>query len=151
MKQLLLNKIKSANKIVIIGFAESGKTTLSSTIENMFPGSINIIHTDEFIKMTNWKEAINYLLNRISITNSPMLVEGVQCYRLLRTGLREDIFIPDLIIDTSQGVIHQPERTAKQLSFQKTLTTIYNDWWSMAWKHPKMKNVEVITIDIFES
>lgn len=130
-----LEILPTDNKIVIIGLAASGKTTLSEEIANMCP-SHNLIHSDDYIHF-GFEASLYKMISDIKrLGEEPMIVEGVQGFRLLRKGLENRDFFPDLVINCICDPAERFKRYAARegnngkdpSSFDKTLYTIWQKY-----------------------
>ena len=77
-------------KIFILGYPKSGKTKYSNRFEN-------VIHLDDLIKDFNFKEQANEGLKIIKEQDN-YVVEGIQCFRILRKILKQELELPNKII-----------------------------------------------------
>lgn len=96
------------NKIVIVGLFATGKSTLVNEIVKMNTG-FKIYHTDDFIQYQQNLQ-MRFLLNKINIDKpAKFIVEGAKAYSLLRSGVRDNNFYPDLVINcvASEGTRQQ--------------------------------------------
>lgn len=93
--------------IVIIGSPATGKTTLARLIADnigMYE-QWKIIHTDDFMQPTrkdDYKLALYDMISELQTIHVPVIVEGVQGYRLLRKGVEGHDgwhFYPDVVIE----------------------------------------------------
>lgn len=117
----------SGKAIVIIGSPASGKTTLSKALAAKF--GQRVIHTDDYIEH-GYKEALYAMLPDILESEQPLIVEGMQAYRLLRKGVELETFYPDVVIElevTPQQVarVYMEERIwDKRKSLENTLKNV---------------------------
>lgn len=113
-----MNIKQGENKIVVVGLFATGKTTLVNEIINSNPG-FKIYHTDDFIQYEQNLQ-MRFLLNKVNIDRpQKFIIEGTKAYSLLRNGIKENTFFPDLVINciASEGTRQQrylkPERWYK--------------------------------------
>lgn len=118
--------IKNANSIIIIGHPKSGKTKISKMLKNKL--NIELIHTDDFMETVSWKEQATFFLNMLK-SKKRYILEGVQGYRVLRTGARNG-WGPDLAIN----ITSKYPAMLKHQSMVKTLDKIYRDYKSLKMK-----------------
>ena len=110
----ILNEMRGASKIVIFGRPTVGKSTLAkiwaSTLNRQL---INIqyplIHTDDFIQeYKNPKELLEAVFDVIMPLDQ-FIVEGTHGVRVLRTGLRDKGWEPDLAIHVERQIVLLPK------------------------------------------
>jgi hypothetical protein len=106
-----------ARVIAIGGTPESGKTTLAD--EFPFPPWMKV-HTDDHIERFPMEVRPRKLIEVVQAFQTPVIVEGCEVARMLRTGDREGIWAPDWII------WRQPETPLK--GYAKGLQTIFADY-----------------------
>jgi len=102
-----ISKSKFAGDVVIIGNAGSGKTKLSGELA-LTHATHKVFHADGY--MSNGYELGMYeLMTDIKNHDGPKIVEGVNCFRLLRKGLQTGEFNPDNVIH-----MHAPVNSVKR-------------------------------------
>ena len=106
------------NKIVIVGLFATGKTTLVNEIIKTRP-DFKVYHTDDFLQYEQNLQ-MRFLLNKINLDKPrKFIVEGAKAYSLLRSGAKDNSFLPDLVINcvasegTRQQRYLQPDRWNK--------------------------------------
>lgn len=115
------------NKIVIVGLPATGKSTLSEELATRLPEH-KLYHTDDYIA-SGFTQSLFDLMGDM-YGKEKIIVEGVQCYRLLKAGLIACTFHADLVIhcaaSTGDRVKRYKERN-KELShdFDNKL----RGWW----------------------
>lgn len=138
----LLTHNFTAQTVVIIGNPATGKTWLANELAKR-TGS-PLIHADDYMGH-GYKEALYVLLDDVVEVGSPLIVEGVQCYRLLRKGVQLNCFYPDVVIEltaTDEQIkrIYREERAGKDTKFlsgfNKMHQTILNDYRGLENPHP---------------
>ena len=72
---------------------------------------------------------------------SKYIIEGVQCYRILRTGIKENIYTPDLIIN----ILSKYSCLDKHKAMRKTLDKIYTEYKMMVKYSMNKPNIINIT------
>lgn len=112
---------KSYTKIVIIGSAASGKTSLALFLRQYLNEEFHILHTDDYLEHGPIK-GLYLLLAKASSATRPTIIEGILGYRLLRKGLQTGDYAPDLIIELSTNwerihSVYQTERDTKKLKY----------------------------------
>jgi len=120
-KEELMKIIGENKRIVIVGYPKCGKTEISGLITDR-----EVIHSDDFIKEVNWKDTPDFL---IKLLNSKEIyaIEGIQCFRLLRTGIRNSSYFPDIVIYVNPRYPAYPNHIATR----KMLDTIWNEYLAM--------------------
>lgn len=92
-----MEKIELPKKgnVVIIGYAATGKTTFSNTLQ--FDGSL--YHTDDYLKYGSVESLYVLMEDLKKDTNQLKVIEGIGGYRLLRKGVELNNLSADLIIN----------------------------------------------------
>lgn len=132
----LIGEVDFRDKVIcVLGKAASGKTYVGRTISTLYP--IPLLSTDDF-RTGNYEEDLYTILEHLQDKKGALVVEGVQCPRLLRKGLqpeynfRPDIVIECLISDAKQAEIYRRERDAKKLKYMRAfnagLQKIYTEY-----------------------
>lgn len=101
MKQLpqnLIEAIAKASTIVIIGKSATGKTTVTDQIREHFGDKFVYLHTDDYAE-NGYEQSLYDLIDALPSDPMPIVIEGVQGYRLLRKWAESGRY-PDLIIET---------------------------------------------------
>lgn len=119
--------------IVICGFTKTGKVLIAKKLAESLKR--RLILSDDY-GFENYTSFYNDVLN-LHNQRIPLIVEGVLCFRLLRKGLKEDIFHPDLILKTEcdeSTIRHfyqkdgEGDKIDRVLSFNKSLNTIWEEY-----------------------
>lgn len=120
--------------VVIIGLAASGKTTLTEMIAADLLPDHDVIHTDDYMKF-GFEQSLYKMIDDIKQKgDNPMIIEGVQGFRLLRKGLERGDFFPDVVINTTCPTATRDKRyefrggTGNLATFDKVLMKIWMDY-----------------------
>jgi hypothetical protein len=82
--------------VVVVGLPGSGKSTLANILHHKFP-QYHLIQCDEYI---DEGLSTHQMIYDINCNPAPMkIVEGVSCYRMLKEGLEERCFYPDVVVN----------------------------------------------------
>lgn len=128
--------------VVIIGNPATGKTTLATMLAAQ-TGS-RLFHADDYMSH-GYKQSLYALLDDVVEADKPLIVDGVQCYRLLRKGVQLGNFYPDIVIEltaTEEQVerVYRNERPGKDTKFlagfNKMHQTILNGYRELDNPHP---------------
>lgn len=143
-----LDLIKKAKIIVVLGPTRSGKVKIAKYIQEKT--GYKYVCTDDYVDYGR-DEKLEYIISdvlELVREGTPFILEGVQCYRILRRGAKYGYFIPELIIkticnDETIAYCYEKEgeghKAKKALAYSKSLETIWNDFIEIA-KHSKDYN-----------
>lgn len=107
-----MNIKRSEKVVVVVGLFATGKTTLVNRIIKMHP-DYKVYHTDDFIHYSHNLQT-RFLLNKIQLDKPERyIVEGAIAYRLLRSGVLNNEFYPDVVVNC---VASDGERQKRYLS-----------------------------------
>jgi hypothetical protein len=129
----LINYCIPMNTIVICGFTKTGKVLIAKKLAENLKRRLILSDDYGFENYTSFYDDVINLYNQ----KIPIIVEGVLCFRLLRKGLKEDTFHPDLILKTecSESTIRyfyqkdgEGDKIDRVLSFNKSLNTIWEEY-----------------------
>ena len=152
----LINFCRPMNTIAICGFTKTGKVTIAKKLAEELNRKLFI--SDDF-QYTKPEESLYELIRNISPYHQqrvPIIVEGILCFRLLRKGIQEGVFFPDLIIKTKcdektirhfynkDGEGHKIDRA---LSFNKGLDKIWNDYLNLLSQNSWVKVPQFIELN----
>jgi GTPase SAR1 family protein len=128
---------KKDNKIVVIGYSATGKTTLTNVISQIYT-EYKIFHTDDYQEYGFEGSLYTMMLDLEVCTSPKILVEGIQGARLLRKGVQQNSFFADLIIIVEASMATrarrykeqrlEPDKISNLVGFDKTLDKIFNDY-----------------------
>ena len=103
--------------VAICGLPESGKTTFSCAM-----GSDHVIHTDDYMDEWSFEELPVKLIEHLTETykdySGTVVVEGIQVARMLRTGFRESIWSPSVVIWLTGGSTTSRVSSVTEKAFQ---------------------------------
>lgn len=119
---MIVEDILKADKIVVVGFPWAGKTELVNRIGD----GREVIHTDAYIDRVPWKQQAEFFIELLK-DKKRYFLEGIQGFRVLRTGLRDGNYKPDLIVYVRSTYPAKP----KHLAVRKTLRCIWNEFLDM--------------------
>lgn len=139
--------------IVIIGSPATGKTTLARLIADKLGmyEQWKVIHTDDYMqphRKDDYKLALYDMIDQLQTIHVPVIVEGVQGYRLLRKGVEGHEgwhFYPDVVIELTAieeqiRRVYEKERIGKNVgslgAFNKMHQTILEKYRAMDNPHP---------------
>lgn len=149
----LLSKDFTGKNIVIIGNPATGKTTLARLIADRIGmyAAWKIVHTDDYIKegeKDGYKQALYDMIADLQKIHVPLIIEGVQGYRLIRKGVEGWEgwnFYPEIVIEltaTDEQIrrVYERERKGKDVGslagFNKMHSTILAKYREMENPHP---------------
>ena len=96
----LIEFCKPMKTIVVCGFTKTGKIAIAEKLSKELNRKLFISDDFQYVKP---EESLYEFIKNISPYHQqrvPIIVEGILCFRLLRKGIQEGIFFPDLIIKT---------------------------------------------------
>lgn len=129
----LVNHCKQFNTIVVCGFTKTGKGIIAKELANQL--NRQLLMSDDF-GFEGYDDFRNVVL---SVYNKriPIVIEGVLCFRLLRKGIQENNFHPDLLIRTNcnESTIRyfyehdgEASKINRVMSYNKGLNTIWDEY-----------------------
>lgn len=152
----LVNYCSSMTTIVVCGFTKTGKVTIAKKLAEKLNRPLFI--SDDYQNL-NPKNSLDIFIEDISkyhFNKIPIIVEGVLCFRLLRRGIKESCFFPDLILKTKcdeatirhfyykDGEGHKIERA---LAFNKGLNTIWTEYQNLLISNPWIKKPNYLELN----
>jgi 2-phosphoglycerate kinase len=144
----LINLCSRNNTIVICGFTKTGKITIAEKLAKELNRKLFISDNYQFVKPD---ESLYVFMDDIMKeykNGTPMIVEGILCFRLLRKGIQLNNFFPDLILKTkcSENTIRhfykkdgEESKINRALSFNKGLDKIWKDYLDLLYTNPQVK------------
>lgn len=141
LEQIKDYDIKGSN-VLILGMPASGKTHLCNQLDH---SNHVVIHTDDYMHLS-YDQAMYAALMACHELKKPFIVEGIQCYRLLRKSAELGYPTIDIVIEievsrTKREEIYRRERDPKKIaylnSFAKANTKILNDYFDMVPKEDR--------------
>lgn len=139
--------------IVVCGYTKTGKVTIARKIANTLKRRLFI--SDDY-QIYGPQEAMYVLLKDLLTENRPFIVEGVQCFRLLRKGIQLNNFFPDLIIKTkcNEETIryfykkdNESEKIENAIKYNKGLNKIWEDYLQLLSSNPNIKRPKYIELN----
>lgn len=133
----LLRLIPNHDRIIIVGYPKSGKSTLFHEIKENIKNDCDytFIQTDDYIEKYPYKEQLYKIIE--DLQSSPrqwFIVEGIQSYRLLRKIEEMELFDlkPDLVITCKTN---RP-MSEKHVNQSKGLDTVWNKYRKIIMDEP---------------
>jgi hypothetical protein len=143
--------------IVVCGYTKTGKVTIARKLSQ----SLNrpLLESDNYIDYHDRSNSLYLFMDAILPyvkTHTPVIVEGISCFRLLRKGLQLGNFHPDLIIKTKcneytiryfyekDGESHKIE---KAISFNNGLNKIWDEYRKMLLDNPHLKRPQYLELE----
>jgi hypothetical protein len=116
--EALDKQLADAKTILIIGCPASGKTHLSQILAASRPYH-KVIHTDDYQKH-GYGQALYEILSDIEkLDHHLLIIEGVQGYRMLRKGVQQNNFFPDVVIELEVTEHRMLQTYRKERAVQK--------------------------------
>lgn len=121
---------------VIFGLSATGKTQLSEQLIRQQPWTV-LVHTDDFIKW-GFEQSLYKVIDYLdTLEGKDIIVEGVQCARLLRKYVQYGRPLPDRIILCECTMDKRYDRhairgTRINPGFDKSLLKIWNEWLNLS-------------------
>jgi hypothetical protein len=144
----LVNYCAPMNTIVVCGYTKTGKITIAKKLAEQLNRPLFI--SDDYQNLDS-KDSLSIFMEDVLKYYSqklPIIVEGILCFRLLRKGIKESCFFPDLILKTKcdentirhfynkDGEGHKIERA---LAFNRGLNTIWTEYQDLLATNPWLK------------
>ena len=144
----LVKYCSSMNTIVICGYTKTGKVTIAKKLAEQLNRPLFISDDYQHLDPKNSLDIFMGDILKYYSQQIPIVVEGILCFRLLRRGIKESCFFPDLILKTNcneatiryfynkDGEGHKVERA---LAFNKGLNTIWTEYQDLLATNPWLK------------
>lgn len=134
----IINKLPKVGTVVIVGYAATGKTFLTTQIEKSHPKAA-FWHTDDLINQYDFEEALYVLMPKVIANKNPLkIIEGIQGHRLLRKGLQLKTFYADVVVVCQASKEVRAKRIAdrgkdinRTFGQDKGLDKIWNDYLTL--------------------
>ena len=153
----LVEYVGSKPTVVILGYTKTGKYPIAKKLAEELNRPLFVSDDYGYQDSTDkglyrFMDAIMPLYNE----ETPMIIEGVLCFRLLRKGLQLQNFFADLIIKTkcSDDTISyfykkdgEENKIDRAISFNKGLNTIWEEYLTMMYNNPKFKRPNYIELE----
>lgn len=129
----LVKYCESMQTIVICGFTKTGKVLIAKKLAEQLNRPLIISDDYKFEEYEYFRNTVLNLYNK----KIPFIAEGVLCFRLLRKGVQENNFYPNLILKTvcNEATIRyfynkdgEADKIHRVLGFNKSLSTIWNEY-----------------------
>ena len=140
----LIEHCKQFKIIVVAGFTKTGKYPIAKKIADSL--NRHLIVSDDF-GLQNFED-FKRTAQIAYVKQTPIVIEGVMSFRLLRKGLEENNFYTDLIIKTNcnEATIRyfyekdgEGDKIARVLSFNKGLNTMWDEYRATLRNNPTLK------------
>jgi len=153
----LVNYCSPLKTIVVCGYTKTGKITIAKKLAEQLNRMLFISDDYSFEKYGD-KTLEIFMSNVLPYHQKgiPIIVEGVLCFRLLRKGIQEDCFYPDLILktDCNEETIKyfykkdgEESKISRALSFNKGLNKIWNDYLDLVSLNPRIKKPQYLELN----
>lgn len=97
----LLERDFTGENVLIIGCPASGKSTIAQMIAERHSGH-HLVHTDDYMQH-GYEQSLYVLIDELKSGHlngmGDLLIEGILGYRLLRKGVEQDFYYPDVVIE----------------------------------------------------
>lgn len=128
----LIDRCKPMKIIVVCGFTKTGKAIIARELAKQLKRPL--VESDDY-----GFEAYEYFVKDSLnlVRQMPVIIEGVLSFRLLRGGIKDNTFVPDLILKTNCNeatIRHFYEKEGegrkinRVLAFNRSLNTIWEDY-----------------------
>ncbi len=152
----MIDLCQTARSIIIIGGSCSGKSSIAEYISSQI--SHPYVSTDHYLQSNDndQEKAINRLIVDINNYNKPLIIEGTLGYLLLRKGLQNNSFNPDLIIklkcnDKTTEYLYEKYRDPSKINYAKGmakgLEKIWENYKTLLKQNPFIKIPKYIEVE----
>jgi dephospho-CoA kinase len=111
--------------ILINGYPRTGKTTVAANLSEKL--KLPIIHTHDYYVGLPWEDIPEKIISAAKELNGNVIIEGMQCGRIARLILRNEIYSDIKIIRFYHLTNPLEPLKSKQISIAKSLNTIFFD------------------------
>jgi len=152
----LINYCSNMNTIVVCGFTKTGKITLANKLAKELNRKIFLSDDYQFVDPNESLYAFMKDIIPFHQNKTPIIVEGILCFRLLRKGIQESLFFPDLILKTNcnESTIRyfynkdrEEHKIERALSFNKGLDKIWNEYLDLLSKNPWIRKPQYVELN----
>ena len=151
--------VQSSSKptVIILGYTKTGKYPIAKKLAEELNRPLFV--SDDYGYQDSADKGLYKFMDAIMplyLEETPMIIEGVLCFRLLRKGLQLQNFFADLIIKTecSDDTISyfykkdgESNKIDRALAFNKGLNTIWEEYLTMIYKNPSIKRPNYIELE----
>lgn len=142
----LIEYCRPLKTIVVCGYTKTGKIQIARKLSEELDNR-QLIISDDYM-FTDHQNALSYFMDDVLSyhrSSVPTIIEGVLSFRLLRKGITEGTFQPDLIIKTkcNEETIRyfydkegEKHKLTRALGFNKGLDKIWEEYQSLQYNIP---------------
>ena len=153
----LINYCRNFTTIVICGYTKSGKVTIANKLASQL--NMMLFKSDDFIDYVDRENSLNMFMNGVIPyynKRTPIIVEGITSFRLLRKGIQTNTFHPDLIIKTKcneSTIKHfyekdgESSKIVRALAFNRGLDKIWDEYRSLLRDNPFIKPPQYLELE----
>lgn len=148
----LVEHCKNFTVIVVCGFTKTGKVAIAKKLSTDLNRHLLISDDYGIDEFELFKDSCIGIYKQ----KMPVIIEGVLSFRLLRKGVQEGTFLPDLIIKTNcnEATIRyfyekdgEVSKINRALSFNKGLNTIWDEYRNILKTDPKIKRPSFLELN----
>lgn len=152
----LVKYCSSMNTIVICGYTKTGKVTIAKKLAEQLNRPLFISDDYQHLDPKNSLDIFIEDISKYHFQKVPIIVEGILCFRLLRKGIKESCFFPDLILKTNcnEATIRhfynkdgEGYKVERALAFNKGLNTIWTEYLDLLNVNPWIKKPQYLELN----